>query len=102
MSDPTPQQELDRAEEAKRLLAAPVFVEACNRIDAELRMMRESVPLRDVDMHTRLIIAEQLWGKVLDHLKALMMSGDYAREQLRLRESAFERMKNAVANGIRL
>lgn len=99
---PTPDQEIARAAEAERVLATPVFKEACNRIDAELRMMRESVPMRDTDMHTRLVLAEQLFGKLLDHLRALMMSGDFAREQLKLRENFSERMLQAVRHGIRL
>ena len=99
---PTPEQEISRAGAAERVLATPVFKEACNRIDAELRMMRESVPMKDTDMHTRLIIAEQLWGTLLDHLKAVMVSGDYAREQLKLRESFAERMATAIKHGVRL
>src|SRR5690348_17111063 len=99
---PTVEQELARAREAEQLLATPIFKEACNRIDAELRMMRECVPLRDTDMHTRLILTEQLWGKLLDHLRAVMVSGDFAREQLKLRESFAERMKQAFHNGLRL
>lgn len=99
---PTPQQEISRAGEAERVLATPVFKEACNRIDAELRLMRESVKLSDTDMHTRLIIAEQLWGKLLDHLKAVMLSGDYAREQLKLRENFADRMAAAIKHGIRI
>jgi len=93
--------DIARAEEAKSVLATPVFKEACNRIDAELRMMRESTNLKDSDMHTRLIIAEQMWGKLLDHLRSLMMSGDYARERLRLRENFAERAAAAVRRGIR-
>jgi hypothetical protein len=96
------QKELERAEEAKRLLAAPIFAEACNRIDAELRVLREGVPISDSDMHTRLILMEQLWGKLLDHLRAVMESGDYARAQLKLRESFTERAVNAIRQGIRI
>ena len=94
--------DIARAEEAKSVLVTPVFKEACNRIDAELRMMRESVGLNDSDMHTLLIIAEQMWGKLLDHLRSLMMSGDYAREKLKLRESHMERAAQAIRRGIRL
>ena len=103
MNEPfTHEQELSRAKEAETVLSTPVFKEACNRIDAELRMMREGVHMKDTDMHTRIILAEQMWAKLLDHLKAVMLSGDYAREQLRLRESFTERMKAAIQHGIRL
>lgn len=99
---PTPEKEIERAAEAERVLNTPVFREACNRIDAELRMMRESVAMTDTDMHARLILAEQMWGKLLDHLRSLMISGDYARERLKLRENFAERMAAAVRRGVRL
>lgn len=95
------QREAMKAEEAKRILETPAFKEACNRIDTELRVMRESVGMNDRDMHTRLILAEQMWGKLLDHLKATMMAGDYARHQLKLRESRAEHIREAIRNGIR-
>jgi hypothetical protein len=99
---PSPEQDINRAAEAERVLATSVFKEACNRIDAELRMLRESVPMRDADMHSRLIIAEQLWGKMLDHLRSLMLKGAYAKDQLKLRETRTERVAQAIRRGIRI
>jgi len=99
---PTPEQEIARGEQARQIFETPVFKDACNRIDAELRALRESVPMSDADMHTRLILAEQMFGKLLDHLKMLMIGADYARQQLKLRESFSERMVQAVKQGIRL
>lgn len=101
MNEPNPQTDIARAAEAERVLATPVFREACNRIDAELRMMREGVGMNDTDMHSRLILAEQMWGKLLDHLKSIMMSGNYARERLRLKENFAERMAESIRRGIR-
>jgi hypothetical protein len=98
----TPEQDINRSAEAERVLVTPVFKEACNRIDAEFRMQRERVPLNDSDMHTRLVIAEQLWGKMLDHLRSLMMKGAYAKEQLKLRETRTEKMAQAIRRGIRI
>lgn len=101
MNEPNPQADIERAAEAERVFSTPVFREACNRIDAELRMLRESVGMKDTDMHSRLILAEQMWGKLLDHLKSIMMSGNYAREQLKLRENFAERMAESIRRGIR-
>lgn len=94
--------EADRAHEAELVLTNPMFKEACNRIDAELRILREGVPMRDTDMHTRIILSEQLWGKLLDHLKAVMEGGAYARQQLQLRENLAERAMNSIKRGIRI
>src|SRR5690242_10692715 len=102
LEQPTPEQDIARAAQAESVLSTPVFIEACNRIDAELRMLRESVGLKDADMHTRLIIAEQMWGKLLDHLKSIMTSGDFARQQLKLRETHMERAARAIRRGIRI
>lgn len=100
-SDRTPEQELARAGAARRVLEDPIFIEACNALDAQLRLMRESVPMQDTEMHTRLILAEQVQGKVLDYLRGVMIGGEYARMQLREKESLAERMKNAMRLGIR-
>lgn len=94
--------EAERAHQAEVLLSSPIFAEACNRIDAELRILREGVPMRDTDMHTRIILSEQLWGKLLDHLRAVMEGGDFARQQLQLRETFTERATAAIRRGIRL
>lgn len=102
MNEPNPQTDIARAAEAQAVLTTPVFKEACNRIDAELRMLRESVGMKDTDMHSRLILAEQMWGKLLDHLKSIMVSGNFARERLKLKENFAERMAESIRRGVRL
>ncbi len=96
-----PEDEARRGDLAKSVLENPVFVEACNQLDAELRLMRERVPMSDQDMHTRIILAEQMQAKILDHLRAVMMSGDAARLQLRERRSWNERIQYAREHGLR-
>ena len=101
MSDLTPEQELARAQEAERILTSKVFIEACNSLDSELRMLRERVPMNDKDMHSRLILAEQVQAKVLDYLRGLMQGGAWAAQQLALRESVSERLLHAAKYGLR-
>lgn len=100
-SDVAYRKEAERARQAEVLLSSPIFADACNQIDAQLRVLRESVPMSDVDMHTRLILTEQMFGKLLDYLRATMASGDYARQQLQLRDGLAERTVAAIRRGIR-
>ncbi len=97
----TPEEESRRGDLAKIVLENALFVEACNHLDAELRLMRERVPMSDRDMHTRIILAEQMQAKVLDYLKAVMMSGDAAKLQLRERRSLADRIDYARQHGLR-
>lgn len=97
----TAEEEVRRAAEARQILQAPLFIEACNSLDRELRMARERVPIKDCDMHTRLILAEQVQAKVLDYLRAVMLTGDQAELQLRERENLMQRMRNAMEGGLR-
>ncbi len=97
----TPEEEARRGDMAKLVLENPLFIEACNQLDAELRLMRESVPMADRDMHTRIILAEQMQAKILDHLRAVMMSGESSKLQLRERETFTERLEYAREHGIR-
>lgn len=90
-----------RAMDAERILRDPIFVEACNALDRDLRAMRERTDIRDTDMHTRLILAEQMHGKVLDYLRAVMSAGAGAQLILRERESFMQRMQRAAVHGIR-
>lgn len=97
----TPEEESRRGDLAKVVLDNPLFVEACNHLDADLRLMRERVPMADRDMHTRIILAEQMQAKILDYLRAVMMSGDAAKLQLRERRTFTDRLEYAREHGIR-
>ena len=102
MNEPNPQADIDRGAEAERILATKVFIEARDYIESQLRSLRSQVPIRDTDMHTRLILMEQLWGMLIGHLEGAMTNAEYARKQMQMRESAFERMKQAMTQGLRL
>lgn len=96
------QAEIDRGAEAERIFATPVFIEAREYVESQLKSLRAQVPIRDTDMHTRLILMEQLWGMLLNHLHGAIGNAEYQRQQLRMRDSAFDRMKQAMAQGLRL
>jgi hypothetical protein len=89
----TPEEEIRRAEEARTILSSPVFVEARERLEGYLSAQRRKVPIRDSDMHTKLILMEQLWSQITDYLEQLSQTGKFAELELRRRENVFEMMK---------
>lgn len=84
----SPEEELIRAGEAKQVLDSTLFIEATRRITESLAEQRRRVPVRDTDMHTRLIITEQLWGNIEDWLKQTAETGKFATFQIQQREAA--------------
>lgn len=84
----SPEEELIRAGDAQRMLDNPMFMEASKRVLDGLASQRRQVPMRDTEMHTRLIIAEQLWANIEDWLKQTAETGKFAEFTLRQRETA--------------
>lgn len=72
---------------AARLLEDPLFKEACRQIEAGLSQQRRNVPMRDTEMHTQLIVAEQTWGQILDYVRMSLKTGQWAAFELQRRES---------------
>ncbi|MDE2101728.1 MAG: hypothetical protein KGL39_31065 [Patescibacteria group bacterium] len=101
MKQYTPEEELQRGLEAKTILESPVFIEACQAVDTQLKTLRERVPVSDTDMMVRLVLMEQISTWLLDYMKQCMQSGEFARHQLEKRDSAVERMKQAMQHGLR-
>lgn len=88
----TPQEEIIRAGEAKQIIESRLWAEACAHIDANLAVQRQSVPLRETDMHTRLIIAEQVWGQFKDFFQQIVDTGQMAEITLANQRSLMQRM----------
>jgi len=78
----TPEQELQRAGEAKQVLGASVFIEACVEIEKQLAEARRKVPIRDVEGQSRLILMEQLWMNLTGFLEQLVQTGRMVELQL--------------------
>lgn len=83
----TPEEEVIRAGQARQLLDSPLFIEACKRVSDSLADQRKRVPVRDTDMHTRLIITEQLWGNIQDWLTGIAETGKLAQFEINQREA---------------
>jgi hypothetical protein len=91
----SPEEELIRAGQARQVLESPIFMEAMARVEEALTAQRRAVPIRDTDMHTRLIITEQVWARITDWLKEAAETGKLAQFEIaekRKRESIKERL----------
>jgi len=92
----SPEEELIRAGEARQILESRMFKEACVRITEALALQRRQVPVRDVDMQTKLIITEQLWGNLTDWLQQTVETGKFADFAIQQKRSIAERLKAAA------
>lgn len=83
----TPEEERIRGGDAARLLDSPLFKECCETIERTMAEQRRSVPLRETEMHTRLILMEQLYGNFLDFFKQIADTGRMADLQIQQKRS---------------
>jgi uncharacterized Zn finger protein len=95
----SPEEEIIRAGEAKQILDSRMFQEACKRVADSLAAQRRQVPIRDTDMHTRLIITEQLWGNIADWLKETADTGQFAQFTIRQREAQRKGLFSVFSRG---
>lgn len=90
----TPEQELRRAGDARSVIESALFQEARKNLEDQLASLRRSVPLRDTDMHTRLILMEQLSGQFFAFFEQLAQTGRMAElhlQEMRERQSLMDR-----------
>lgn len=95
MQSISPEEELIRAGEARQILESRMFQEACSRVAESLAAQRRQVPLRDTEMHTRLILTEQLWGNLNDWLTQAVETGKFAEFTIKQKRDIAARMKAA-------
>jgi|SRR6185312_9550681 len=80
----TPEQEIHRANSARQLLNDPLFVEARQFVEDQLAHIRRTVPVRETEMHTRVILMGQLADKFFAYFEQIAQTGQMA--ELRLAE----------------
>jgi hypothetical protein len=90
-----------RGQEADLLLKHPLLQEARQSFYDDLAQQRRGVPIRDTDLHTRLVLAEQVAARVFDYLEAVIRQGEAANLMLRERERFTERLNYAMQHGLR-
>jgi hypothetical protein len=74
--------EVHRAGEARQILDAPVFVAARKNLEEQLATLRKSAPLMATELHTRLILMEQLAEQFFDYFEQIAQTGKMAEMQL--------------------
>jgi hypothetical protein len=85
----TPDEELRRAREAESLMNSPLFVEARQSLERQLTSLRRDVNIHATEMHTRLILMEQLSAKFFSFFEQALQTGKMA--QVRLQDDARRR-----------
>jgi hypothetical protein len=88
----TPEQESQRAGEARQIIDSPLFVQARKQLEEQLKQSRRIVPLTETRMHTRLILMEQLMGYFFDYFEQIAQTGKMA--EMRMEE---ERKRKTLA-----
>lgn len=78
----TPEQESVRGRDAQTLLDSTLFREARAFIEENMRTLRRHVPIQDQDMHTRLILMEQLWGNLIGWFEQTALTGKFAELEI--------------------
>jgi hypothetical protein len=92
----TPEQELQRAREAESLLNSPLFVEARQSLERQLAALRRDVNIHSTEMHTRLILMEQLSGRFFSFFEQALQTGKMAQVKLQDEERRRTLQERAV------
>lgn len=77
-----PEEEVIRGGDAAQVLDAPIFVEAKKAIEEGIRCQMAAVPMSDQTMHTRLILALQMWDALAKYLENVRQTGEIAQFQI--------------------
>jgi hypothetical protein len=94
----TPEEAYRRSAEAKQIIEAPLFLEARKFLDDQLAQLRRDVPIRETEMHTRIILMEQIAQKFYSFFELLAQTGKM--EAVRLADE--ERRKSVMEQGLAL
>lgn len=89
--------EVHRAGEARQVLESPVFQAAKAHLEGQLAELRKAAPIRDSDIHTRLILMEQLWISLLNYFEQIAQTGRMAEIQLRQEEERKSLIERGIA-----
>lgn len=89
----TLEEELIRGGDAQRFIESQLFKDACQHVEASLAAQRLAVPLREVDMHTRLIVAEQVWAQFVKFFELTAQTGKMAQITLAQKATLADRAR---------
>tara|TARA_Y100001973_G_scaffold105605_1_gene179442 strand:+ start:573 stop:806 length:234 start_codon:yes stop_codon:yes gene_type:complete len=76
----TPEEELKRSEEAKKILDNPIFKEANEKLKKELTDELINSPIRDTEAREKLYLMIKMHESVLNQLKSIMDTGKLLKQ----------------------
>jgi hypothetical protein len=89
----TPDEEITRGGDAAAVLDAPIFVEARKAVLEGIQRQMKTVPMSDQTMHTRLILALQVWATLDGYLEQIRQTGVIAQFQINQTEEQKKRFR---------
>lgn len=78
----SPEQELHRAGEARQMLNSTLWQEARADLESKLAQLRRTVPISSTEMHTRLILMEQVKEQFFGYFEQMAQTGRMAEIQM--------------------
>jgi hypothetical protein len=93
----TLEEELRAAGEARGILDSRIFQAAKHDVEEKLATVRRNVPIRDTEMHTRLILMEQLWANLLGYFEQIAQTGKMAALQLEEQRKKASLLEQGIA-----
>lgn len=75
-------EEIARGGEAAQVLDSAVFLAARKHVLSGIEHQMKHVPLSDQTMHTRLIVALQVWDQLEKYLEQIKQTGEIAQFQI--------------------
>jgi hypothetical protein len=78
--------EIIRAGKAAQVLGSQVFLDAKEHVLGGIQRQMKAVPLADQTMHTRLIVALQVWSQLESYLEQVKQTGEIRQFQINQEE----------------
>lgn len=85
------QNEVQRADEAERLLTNPLFLSAMQDVEQRLVHTMKTVSLNDKEVHSRLVTALWVTDQVRNAIRRHIETGKLARKELSMRQPPWRR-----------
>ncbi|CAM2142668.1 conserved protein of unknown function [Pararobbsia alpina] len=83
--------EIVMAGKAAQVLDSALFIEARKRVREGIDRQMLAVPLSDQTMHTRLIVARQVWDQIEKYLEGIKQTGEIRQFQIAQEEERKKR-----------
>lgn len=78
----TPDETIQKGNEAARLLTDPLFIEAFDTVKTEINASWEETPARDTEGRERLWLMLKLLGRVRAHIETIAANGEIEKKRI--------------------